>query len=67
MNKNNNRSFISPTVLKVIQHFISSLRFECHIAKEKIDLLSDALQKGDLLTPDEINRILFDPQQAEKK
>lgn len=51
---------LSPTVLKVIDHFTAGMRADDGIEDDVIDRLEKLLRKGAVPKPDEINEALFE-------
>jgi hypothetical protein len=57
----NDRIAVSPTVLMVIEQFVTAMRADPAIANEAIERLDNILRKGTVPTPNEISTILFEP------
>lgn len=61
MASENNQVGPSPTVLRVIDQFVSAMRADGAVQNDAIDRLEKLLRKGDVPKPDEINKALFEP------
>ena len=61
MANENDRIAVSPTVLMVVEQFVTAMRADPAISDEAIDRLDNTLRKGTVPTPNEISAILFEP------
>jgi hypothetical protein len=53
---------LSPTVLQVLEHFVTAMRADERIEGYAIDRFEKLLRQGAVPKPDEIYAALFDPQ-----
>ncbi len=56
---------LSPTVVQVVDQFVSALRADEQIPDHAIDRLDAILRQGTVLKPDQIPAILFAPPEQE--
>jgi len=56
----NDHIVVPPTVLQVIEKFVTAMRADPAIADDSIDRLKNLLLKGTVPKPEEINAALFE-------